>query len=114
MEVADYITPYRPGARYAGNVPHGFSRKVSNPYPDGIVLGKANTPIIPHILARTGFDSAEKRCRKRRFKTKSAAAGLLICQYTGNHIDSILAKGAEKADKITSKKVKEMKKIIGF
>ena len=31
-----------------------------------------------------------------------------------NHIDSILAKGAEKADKISSKKIKELKKIIGF
>ena len=31
-----------------------------------------------------------------------------------NFIDKILEDGAEKADKITSKKVKEMKKIIGF
>jgi len=31
-----------------------------------------------------------------------------------NFIDEILKDGAEKADKITSKKVKEMKKIIGF
>ena len=31
-----------------------------------------------------------------------------------NFIDKILEEGAEKADKITSKKVKEMKKIIGF
>ena len=31
-----------------------------------------------------------------------------------NHIDSILDKGAEKADKISSKKIKELKKIIGF
>ena len=31
-----------------------------------------------------------------------------------NFIDKILEGGAEKADKITSKKVKEMKKIIGF
>ena len=31
-----------------------------------------------------------------------------------NYIDKILEDGAEKADKITSKKVKEMKKIIGF
>ena len=31
-----------------------------------------------------------------------------------NFIDKILKDGAEKADKITSKKVKEMKKIIGF
>ena len=31
-----------------------------------------------------------------------------------NFIDKILQDGAEKADKITSKKVKEMKKIIGF
>ena len=31
-----------------------------------------------------------------------------------NFIDKILEEGAEKADKITSKKVKEMKKIVGF
>jgi len=31
-----------------------------------------------------------------------------------SHIDSILSKGAEKADKISSKKIKELKKIIGF
>ena len=31
-----------------------------------------------------------------------------------NFIDKILKDGAEKADKITSKKVKEMKKIVGF
>jgi len=31
-----------------------------------------------------------------------------------NFIDTILKEGAEKADKITSKKVNEMKKIIGF
>ena len=31
-----------------------------------------------------------------------------------NFIDKILEEGAEKADKITSKKVKEMKKILGF
>ena len=31
-----------------------------------------------------------------------------------NFIDKILEEGAEKADKITSKKVKEMKEIIGF
>ena len=31
-----------------------------------------------------------------------------------NFIDKILEDGAEKADKITSKKIKEMKKIIGF
>ena len=31
-----------------------------------------------------------------------------------NFIDKILEDGAEKADKITSKKVKEMKKIVGF
>jgi len=31
-----------------------------------------------------------------------------------NFIDRILEEGAEKADKITSKKVKEMKKIVGF
>ena len=31
-----------------------------------------------------------------------------------NFIDKVLEDGAEKADKITSKKVKEMKKIIGF
>ena len=31
-----------------------------------------------------------------------------------NFIDKILKEGAEKADKITSKKVKEMKKIMGF
>ena len=29
-------------------------------------------------------------------------------------LDKILKDGAEKADKITSKKVKEMKKIVGF
>ena len=31
-----------------------------------------------------------------------------------NFIDKILENGAEKADKIASKKVKEIKKIIGF
>ena len=31
-----------------------------------------------------------------------------------NFIDKILEEGADKADKITSKKVKEMKKIVGF
>ena len=31
-----------------------------------------------------------------------------------NYIDKILEEGAVKADKITSKKVKEMKEIIGF
>mgnify|MGYP001398022486 CR=1 FL=1 len=31
-----------------------------------------------------------------------------------NFIDKILKEGAEKADKITSKKVNEMKKIVGF
>ena len=31
-----------------------------------------------------------------------------------NFIDKILEEGAVKADKITSKKVKEMKEIIGF
>ena len=31
-----------------------------------------------------------------------------------NFIDKILEEGAQKADKITSKKVKEMKKIVGF
>ena len=31
-----------------------------------------------------------------------------------NFIDKILEEGAEKADKITSKKVEEMKKILGF
>jgi len=31
-----------------------------------------------------------------------------------NHIDSILAKGAEKAEKISSMKIKKLKEIIGF
>ena len=31
-----------------------------------------------------------------------------------SHIDSILSKGAEKADEISSKKIKELKEIIGF
>ena len=31
-----------------------------------------------------------------------------------NHIDGILSKGAEKADEISSKKIKELKEIIGF
>ena len=31
-----------------------------------------------------------------------------------NFIDKILQEGAEKADNITTKKVKEMKKIVGF
>ena len=34
--------------------------------------------------------------------------------YRYSFIDKILEDGAEKADKITSKKVNEMKKIIGF
>ena len=35
-------------------------------------------------------------------------------QNDNNFIDSVLREGAEKADTIASKKVKEMKKIIGF
>ena len=31
-----------------------------------------------------------------------------------NHLDSILLEGSDKADKIASKKIKEMKELVGF
>ena len=47
-------------------------------------------------------------------KISPISAEIHKLQKENNYIDTILKEGSEKADKIASKKVKEIKKIIGF
>ena len=82
--------------------------------------------IYSSLNNQTLFDSINEFAGKNFSEFKQKLSDLVVEKISpisdeinklkkdNNFIDRILEEGAEKADKITSKKVKEMKKIVGF
>ena len=74
LQIIHHLPPHRRGASHAGDVAHGFAVEVSHPHAHAVAAGKADAPVVAHVLAGARFHGAPIGRGKRAVEAEGDAA----------------------------------------
>ena len=84
MQFVHYLTPDRRSTADPRNIVHGLARGIADPDGDGEIAGKADAPVVAHILAGPGFDRRRVSGGQPGFQTASARPRRPVSEDVGD------------------------------